>query len=243
MANKTINQLTAVATVTNADEVEVQKSGETTTKKATVGQLTTVEATARAAQDDVIEASAGLATNGTYPAMTNSWYLRAADFVTGLVDRVGSAANVTANLWNAIRMLDSKLYEIAGTIGDTEFIRTETVVCSTADILSCNAVPKVLLQGISGRRFEILSVFGYNNFNSAAFEAGTDKLEIKYFGGDTMFELSNAFLESGSDLAQRALPTTNVAIPIASVVLYCGTAPTTGDGEITIVLTYRIFDV
>ena len=168
---------------------------------------------------------------------------RSADFVTGLTDRVGAAANVVQNLWNSIRMLDAKLYEIAGTIGDTEFLLTKTIVCSTADILACNAVPKVLIQGISGRRIEIISAIGYNNFNSAAFEAGTDKLEIKYFGGDIMFEFPNAFLESASDVAHRALPTTNTVIPIASVVLYCGTAPTTGDGEITIVLTYRVFDV
>ena len=47
MANSTINQLTAVSSITNADEVEVQKTGETSTKKGTVQQFTAVEAAAR----------------------------------------------------------------------------------------------------------------------------------------------------------------------------------------------------
>jgi len=241
MANKTINQLTSVSSVATGDEIEIQKVGEPGTKKATVLQITVPEATARAAQDDAIEAGAGLNTNGTYPAMTNSWYLRAADFVTGLVDRVGAAANVTANLWNAIRMLDSKLHEIEDSISNTEIIQTKTIVLQTADILSLNAVPKILLPAIATWHYEIISVFGFNNFDTAAFEAGTSKLEIRYFGGDTIFEFDNSFLEAGSDTLQRALPTTNVSITfLTSVVASCATPPTTGDGTITIVLTYRV---
>ena len=112
MANKTINQLTAAASAVAADEIEIQKAGETVTKKVTLTQLTAVEAAARAAQDNVIEAASGLTTAGAFAAMVNSWYLRAADFVTGLTDRNGADTFITANLYNAIRMLDSKIYEV-----------------------------------------------------------------------------------------------------------------------------------
>ena len=73
MANKTITQLTVAASAAAADEMEIQKSGETTTKKVTVSQVLATEATARAAQDDVIEAGVGLAANGTFTTLANSF--------------------------------------------------------------------------------------------------------------------------------------------------------------------------
>jgi len=240
MANKTINELTAVASVAASDEIEVQKSGETSTKKATLTQLTAVEAAARIAQDNVIEAGVGLNADGTYASLTDSWYLRAAEFAAGITDRDGASGALTESIANALRLLDAQMYAMSSSQG---FISTKTIVCSTADILACNATPKVLIQGISGRHYEIISAVAYNEFGTAAFSAGTDKLEIKYFGGSIIAEFDNAFLEAAADSFYRAIPTANGAVPAASVVLYCATAPTLGDGEITVILTYRVHDI
>jgi len=128
MANKTITQLTAVASVAAIDEFEVQVSGEIGTKKCTLTQLTQVEATARAAQDDVIEAAVGLNTDGTYKTLSDSWYLRTADFATGITDRGGAEANVVESVEGALRLLDSKLY--ASVVQLSSAIRSVTVSCS-----------------------------------------------------------------------------------------------------------------
>lgn len=246
MANKTINELTAVTSLVAGDELEVQKSGETTTKKATVTQVLAVEATARAAQDDVIEAGVGLNTNGTYPSLTNAWYIRAAEFAAGVTDRGGATGALTENVMNALRILDAAIYGVATYAYTSDVIKTATVTLSTADILAINAVPKVLLPNLgAGWAYEVISAIGINTFGTAAFEAGTAKLEIKHTGGAVIAEFDNAFIEAGAKLIHRAIPTSNGAMVSGSVVAYCGTAPTpaTGDGSIAITLTYRLHAV
>lgn len=238
MANATINQLTAVSSVTNADEIEVQKSGEATTKKATVAQLTAVESAARAAQDDAIEAGVGLNTDGTYKSLINAWYIRAAEFAAGITDRGGASGALTESVENALRILDAAIYVINSTM--PSFIKTITVRASSADILACNAVPKTLIPALAGYVTEIISIYGYNKYNSAAFSAGTDKLTIGYSGGSTMFEFSNAFLETAADMNERGLATANqTLLTNTAIVMSCATAPTTGNGYIDFVITYR----
>lgn len=242
MANKLISELTGVSVVTNQDEVEVQKAGEYTTKRATVLQLTAQEAAERATQDDIIEGAVGLSTLGTYPSLTNSWYLRAAEFTAGVTDRDGATGALTENVLNAIRILDARTYEATVNAALTNIIRTVKVTLSTAEIWALNANPKSLLPDLgSGFIYEIISAVGINNFGTAAFEAGSAKLEIKYSGGDTMFEFDNTFIEAGAAVVHRAIPTTSFVMSAASVVAYCGTVPTpaTGDGSIDIILTYR----
>jgi len=240
MANKKISDLTAVSGVAAADLFEVQKSGETTSKKASLTQVTQVEVTARAAQDDVIEAGAGLNANGTFDAMTEAWYLRAADFATGLTDRGGAEASVTANLYNAVRMLDSKLY--ANVTQLNSMLKVATVNCSVADILSCNASPKVLLTASNHYVFEIISVTGQLDFTTPAYSAGTDKLEIIYANsGGIICELANAFLESGADCAYRAVMKTATEIMNVEqdISMRCATAPTSGNSTIRLTILYR----
>lgn len=133
MANKTINQLTAVSSIEAADEIEIQKSGETTTKKGTIAQLLGVESTVRAAQDDVIEESVGLDANGAYTELANSWYLRAADFVAGITDHSGVVANITQSIANALRLLDAKIYVLSNTIIAQFWKRTGTVISPATD--------------------------------------------------------------------------------------------------------------
>ena len=112
MANKTITQLTPVASVEASDEIEVQKAGETITKKATLTQITQVEATARSLQDNVIESSVGLDTSGWLSEFVNSWYLRDVDYATGIIDRGGYIPDLTRTIYNGLRILDYKINTI-----------------------------------------------------------------------------------------------------------------------------------
>lgn len=242
MANKTITQLSAVASVADIDEFEVQVSGELVTKKCTRKQLTQIEETARIAQDNVIEAGAGLNTNGTMPSLPNSYYLKNADFVTGFTDSGGANANVTPNIVNAVRALDAKLY--ASTAQLASSIKTIAVNCTVPDILAFNVAPKQLLAASAGYVHEIISAVAVrlgDEYGATAYEAGTDKLVIRYMGGGSdMFEFPNAFLETSADAASVGVKTANQTLSIGEgMEMYCATSPAGGTGVFTINITYR----
>lgn len=241
MANRLISELDAVTSIISGDEVEVQQVGKTVTKRATITQINSVEATARAAQDDVIEAGVGLNTNGTYPSLTDSFYLTAAAFASGITDNGGNSGALTENVMNALRILDFHSYDTASYVYTNNFVLTKTVELTVNEVLTLKVVPKVLITSPGANMYiEVISAVGKLAFDSAAYEAGTDKLEIKYAGGSTMFEFENAFLESASTVVDRAKSTADSVLKVGNVVLDCATQPTTGDGIITIVLTYRI---
>lgn len=242
MANKTIAQLSTVATVADIDEFEVQVSGETVTKKCTRKQLTQIEETARIAQDDVIEAAVGLNTNGTYKTLPDSWYLRAADFATGITDRGGAEGNVVESIEGGLRLLDSKLYESVAQL--SQAIKTITVELSNADILSLNAVPKVLIPYQTDYVHEVISIVAAMvapGVALVAYEAGTDKLAVRYSsGGSTIFEFPNAFIETATKSVYSGLATSSQELGISrNIELYCATPPTTGNGIMQINITYR----
>lgn len=110
MADKLISQLTASASnLQDVDLIECQKSGEVFSRKFTGLQARGVEKAEREAQDDTIEASCGLQTDGTFVAPTNSWSLRSADFTAGCTDRGGATGALTENLLNGLRLLDAKV--------------------------------------------------------------------------------------------------------------------------------------
>jgi hypothetical protein len=237
MANSTINQLTAVSVVTNQDEVEVQKIGESSTKKATVAQLTFNEAQAREVQDNIIENAVGLTELGTYPGLPNSWYLRESDQAL-IVDRTGVVNDLPSNVMSALRMLDYQIHNTNANV--SSFIKTILIRAGTSNVLSMNAVPFVMIPARSGYTTEIISIYGKNGFNTNPFEAGSSKVEVKYRDGATMFEFDNSFIEASADAYHRGIPTTNYALsPVTDVVAFCGTAPAGGNGFLEFTVTYR----
>ena len=110
MANKLISQLTAgAASLQDIDLIELQVDGEVFTRKITGAQARAVEKAERQAQDNVIEASAGLQADGSYLAEADSWSIRSADFAAGVTDRGGATGALTENIQNALRLLDAKV--------------------------------------------------------------------------------------------------------------------------------------
>lgn len=110
MADKLISQLTASAnSLADIDLCEGQKDGEVFSRKFTGAQMRAVEKGEREAQDNVIEASCGLQTDGTYTAEANSWYIRSGDFAAGCTDRGGATGALTENIQNALRLLDARI--------------------------------------------------------------------------------------------------------------------------------------
>ncbi|MFA5715794.1 MAG: hypothetical protein WC998_08635, partial [Candidatus Paceibacterota bacterium] len=88
-------------------------SGEAFTRKLTGLQLRGVEKLERETQDNVIEAGAGLNTNGTFTPPANSWSLRSADFTAGCNDRGGATGALVENILNGLRLLDAKIQAIS----------------------------------------------------------------------------------------------------------------------------------
>ena len=233
MANKTITQLSAVPSVSDIDEFEVQVAGEVVTKKCTRKQLTQIEETARINQDDVIEYAVGLSANGTYPStdFDNTWYLRTADHQS-IVDRSGIVEDLTLNIVSALRLLDYNIYI-------SNKIKTIEVQLSSAEILALNTSPKVLLTVDAANVAEVLSVYCFNDYNSTTYEAGTDKLFVRYASTETLFEVPNEFIEATADAYARGIMTSNQVLKKGqNIEAYCASNPTTGNGTWTIVITY-----
>jgi hypothetical protein len=150
MANVRTKDLTSETNVLSTDMVPLDRAGYSDTHKATVEDLTEIERTAREDQDDIIEASCGIATDGTYgvteTASTDTWFLRSADFTSGATGRGGATGALTPNIKNALRLLDSKLYDARtrlSTVENTYFDKKTTI--SHADILLLNGTPQTLI--------------------------------------------------------------------------------------------------
>ena len=116
MANKLISQLTGGgANIQDTDLVEGQKNGELITKRFTGLQARAVEKLERETQDDVIEAGAGLKTDGTFVAADltpDTWFLRAGDFAAGCTDRSGATGALTESIVSELRLLDARIYQL-----------------------------------------------------------------------------------------------------------------------------------
>ncbi len=231
--NKIIASLTAVASVDAADEFEVQKSGETVTKKATTTQLTQIEATARAAQDDVIETAVGLTAVGAYPSMEDTWYLRTVDH-QGIIDRSGYVEDLPSDIMNALRILDYRVY-FANSILIAEINLT------TAQVKALHTDPVILITGEAGYVIDPIKVTGTLDFNTVAYtNVAADSLKFGFTGGLDMFTITNAFYTSADDIVARGTLTADEEMLAgANFTVYCDTAILTGNSPVKIVVAYR----
>lgn len=148
MADIRIKDLPLEAAAAGAsDYVEIDKGAYVQSHKITVDNLTSIERNAREGQDNVIEASSGLQTDGTYGVATtsssNTWYLRQADFTAGVDDRGGATGALTPSLKSADRILDATIYEIDQRLAAIESgaVLSATLTLSHADIRSLNSFP------------------------------------------------------------------------------------------------------
>lgn len=222
MADKLISDLNAVASVVADDLFEVQKSTENVTKKATLTQVTAVEAAARAAQDDVIEAGCGLNANGTYTPEADSWWMRVADFAAGTDDRAGATGALTANIQNALRLLDGKLYEVyamvAGISGEVATFQVKLSSGESRLLWNAGAgytlIPDPDPTPSSDWFYHLIAAVSWIDFATAAMDYGADTLDMFYDGtpGTTICSWTNAFLESAADSIMQGTFIDNYAI-------------------------------
>lgn len=226
MANKKISDLTAYATPTGDDLMEIQRTVENVTKKATITQVTATEAAARAAQDNVIEAGAGLNANGTFVAndlTANTWFLRQADFTTGTTDRAGATgAIVPQSIVGALRLLDGRLYATWSLVSGiaSDFVVTQIMLSSLQSRNLWNGgngytlIPAIDPPPTSDYFFNIIDAVAWNDYATAAMDYGLDTLNLFYdtASGTTIGSWPVTFLESAADLIQKWTHVDNYAI-------------------------------
>ena len=150
MSDKRPKDLTEETTVLGSDFAVIDRPGWPEAKKVTITNYTAPEAALRAAQDNVIEAAAGLSTAGAYDttatSSTNTWYLRSADFTAGTTDRSGATGALTASLKSADRLLDGKLYNTINRVSALENAFYSTYIDIThANIVQLNSTPQTVI--------------------------------------------------------------------------------------------------
>lgn len=222
MANKLISELTNLATVANADEMEVQASGATVTKKATVEAVTKVERDARIAQDNVIEASVGLDADGSYPGFSGSNYL---DSSTDVVD--------------ALDLLDTA-------IGSSNIV-VEVISINNASMIAAGGSPVEIVAAPGATQWiDVISACMFLDYNAPIFAwaAGSPKGVLEYDTGSNHFiEWSNSFMVNNADIINKATWTSEVEQLLNKAVQFTydtGANPTAGGSTAKIYIAYII---
>jgi hypothetical protein len=121
------------------------------------------------------------------------------------------------------------------------------VTISSAEMLALFTTEKTLVPAPgTGKCIIVDSVYSTIDYNSAAYViAASDTMNIKYSGGSTVAQLTEAYLESTADARQAQQALTTAVTPLANTAVTAKmstTNPTTGDSEVKIRVYYRIVD-
>ena len=238
MANKRINDLTNSASVLNSYVMEVDDGTFIESKKATVEVITQIERDARIAQDNVIEAGAGLNADGTYTAPAGSGYMTSADF---------TAAGYTENIYNGLRLLDTQIQ--ANTAAISSILVTVQRELSVAEINTLFSVPVVLVDTSAfavNKLVDVIDCVAWIDYGSAAWDIGTDTLNIGYASAANIMTFPDTLVEAVADRYVKATPIDESVMSLATdVVARLSTANPVGvgDSKITINLSYRIITI
>lgn len=226
MADKKISDLTAIgANCLATDLFVVEHAAGGAAVKATLTQVCALEVTARAAQDDTIEASVGLTAAGAYQAPAGSHYLGAA-----------------TSCRNADSLLDAQVYANATAIAGMSTYVTTKVSISNAEMLSLHAADKTLIAAQGANTvIEVISVFAHSQPIDVDFADGAN-IEVKYSGDtDFLFDLDNTLIKTAGCAVIRGMAGSLEELQInTAVVANCDAAYTAGDGTVDIYIAYRV---
>ena len=227
MANKLISGLGVLATgnIEADDILEVQEEDQVITKKATITVVNSLEAAAREAQDDVIEASVGLSAAGAYVQPAGSNYIDA-----------------STDVMDALDMLDDQI----GASGSA--IVVAEILVTNANLSIAGATPyEIVAQPGAGEYIEVLDCSVWLDWTTPVFAwaGGSPKLILEYDTGASHFmEWSNAFITGNADDANKGTWTSNVQMIMAKKIqLSFDTAPlnpTSGGSKVKVWITYII---
>lgn len=127
---------------------------------------------------------------------------------------------------------------------EQSLIRYADVTIPTAEVLALRTTPKTLVAA-PGAGFCIVPLAAYAtlDFNSIAYDNGTDTLDVLYSGGSALMSFATTLVEAAADInsyvekAEAAM----ALLENTAVVARCSSAdPTAGDSDIKIRVYYRI---
>jgi hypothetical protein len=228
MADKKISDLTAIGANCLATDLFVTEHAlGGAAVKATLTQVMALEVTARAAQDDVIEASTGLTAGGAYQAPAGSHYL-------------GGATSCRS----ADGLLDDQVYANATAIAGLSSYITAKVTISNAEVLSLHVAEKTLVAtGGANTVIEVLSVFCHSQPIGATAWATGDDILVTYAGEtDALFSLDAALIKGAGCFSVKGLVGVQKDMnKNTAVVAKCTVGYTAGGGgTIDVYIAYRI---
>ena len=117
-----------------------------------------------------------------------------------------------------------------------------TRTLTSAEILALRTTAIELLPAPgTNKYYELISVSGYNNYNTATYANGADLLNIEC-NGVALWTFPNAFTEAASTTASQGTRVADAVVAINTAVNIRTSAadPTVGDGTIKISAIYRI---
>ena len=242
MADYTINDLTTNGTYDAGIYIETWKSGWTESKKSLITTLTSDEAADRISADEDIIDGLGTNSDGTYSTDETTNYLQAADF---------AAETLTPNLYNADKLLDLQIKDIADTVAGfgSSFVALAVKV-SAAEMKALKFIQKQLIAAPgSGKFIQLIHCCAYLNYGTAAFSFGYG-LDVSY--DDTIDppnakigSFTQAFAEATADSFEVM---SNVGTAItwfqnSAIVLACEDTSSVGDSDLEVFLVYKIITI
>lgn len=214
----------------------VDKAGWSEALKLKLQTLYNYIATQFGAADTAIKTGAGLNTNGTLTPPSGAAYVTSAAF---------TAAALDVNLKNGLKLLDAKCYALANAIGgatQTTFV-VKKINHNSQRLLNSNPITLIGNPG-ADKTINIIGCVAWLDYAGGALNCGSSTLDIRYTGNASVIcSFSNAFLESGVDAFQKAVPATQTPMFASdSVQVYCGSNDTggTSTSDIYIAIFYNV---
>jgi hypothetical protein len=127
---------------------------------------------------------------------------------------------------------------------DPTVVKYVDVTISTAEVLALRTTPKELVAA-PGAGFCIvpLSVYATVDFNTTAYDNGTDTLDIIYAGGSAIISFATTLVEAAADIRNYMEKSEATFVPLDNTALQARTSsadPTLGDSAIKIRVWYKI---
>lgn len=157
---------------------------------------------------------------------TGSGGIQTSAFTGDVTKSAGGTATTIAN--NAV---------LSAMVEEALVRRTATVTLTQAQVQALNTTPVSLISAPGSGKYIVLdSAVCLNTFDTAAFEAGTNTLDISYTNaaGADAATFTNAFLESGSTAIAVAVPVAVTPVENAALVASCNSDPTGGGASSTL---------
>lgn len=178
----------------------------------------------------------------------------AADGIVTLADGkilVGNASNVSAEVTPSGDVTISNAGvtaigagKVLSAMVEQSMMRYADVTISSAEVLALRTTPKTLVAA-PGAGFCIvpLAVYATIDFNSIAYDNGTDTLDILYSGGSAIISFATTLIEASADIQNYMEKSEATFVPLdnTALVARCSSAdPTAGNSVIKIRVYYRI---